>query len=100
MDIKYSTDTKIEDNSRGFKLQKGQLRHGSEHCESRSTVGLRIASRQDPAENQAGGNPNPGGGEVEAARDRGAVDQEEGEGVDSHGQTSSRGGRIQSADDC
>ena len=25
MDIKYSTDTKIEDNSRGFKMQKANF---------------------------------------------------------------------------
>ena len=85
------SDTKIEDNSRGFKLQKANFdmevntavsldptwNYCNQHCcwwgrslaqsphknipsESRGPAGLRAAGGQDPAENQAGGDPDTG----------------------------------------
>ena len=69
MDVKYNTDTKIEDNSRAFKLQKAHfdkevntaVRPKSlfkvfflkklSFTESRGSIGLRIASGENTTEN-------------------------------------------------
>ena len=76
----FYADTKIEDNSRAFKLQKANFdsevntavrRHNeiieddlgfimSTFLESRGSAGVRTSGSQDPAENQTGRITNPG----------------------------------------
>merc|ERR1719466_387407 len=122
MDIKYSTDTKIEDNSRGFKLREerhghqvqhrhqdrgqqqgvqvaeGKLRQRGQHRDCRGAVGLRAAGGQDPAAHQKRRDSNSGCGAAEADRDRGAGDQEEGEGTVCHRTAARRGRGLQDPD--